>query len=740
MNEVERVAVIGSGTMGAGIAAHVANAGIPVTMLDLGDAAARALAALPKRTPPPLVSAGAARLIRTGSLEDDLELCAGADWIVEAIVEDAAAKRSLYARLDAVRKRGSVISSNTSTIPLRSLLEGAADGLAGDLLITHFFNPPRYMRLLEIVPGAARPEAAEAVERACDLRLGKTVIRCNDTPGFVANRLGVYWIGTAIGEALARGLAVEEADAVMGAPVGIPRTGVFGLMDVVGLGLHEQVNASFDRLLPAGDAWRAVPAHADLLHRMVEKGATGRAAGKGFYTRDGGARLAIDLETLEYRPAARPPRLPRDLRRLLDQPGRLGDYARAVIGRTLAYAAGMVPAVTADPALIDLAMRRGYGWERGPFALIDEAGPAWLAGWLDAEGLDVPPLLRDAAAAGGVRARAAVRPGVDVLEAARRHGPLARNDSAGVWDLGEGVACLELHSPASALDAAALEMIARSVAIASDGFRGLVITNDGPHFSVGANLALVLGLVNVAAWRRLEEYGAAGRGAFAAVKFAPVPVVGAVAGRALGGGCELLMHCAGVQAHTDTFMGLVELGAGLVPGWGGCRELLLRAAVSQPAGPMPAARHAFEVIATARVSTSAQHARELGFLRPRDRISPSRDRLVADARAHVLDLAGGYVPPEPAELVLAGPSGRATLVLGARELARRDAAVTEYDLHLADALAGILTGGGEADLTRPVPEAAVSALEADAVAALFHEERTLQRMTHILETGRPLRN
>ncbi len=260
MSAIERAAVIGAGTMGAGIAAHMANAGLQVVMLDLGDAAHGALAALPKRSPPPLVSAAAGRLIRPGSLEADLELVADADWIVEAIVEDAGAKRDLYARLDPVRKPGSVVSSNTSTIPLASLLEGAPDGLARDFAITHFFNPPRYMRLLEIVPGpATRPEAVDTLEELCDVRLGKTIVRCNDTPGFIANRLGVYWIGTAIGEALARGLTVEEADAVMGAPLGIPRTGVFGLMDIVGLGLHDQVTGSLDRLLPPGDAWHDVP-------------------------------------------------------------------------------------------------------------------------------------------------------------------------------------------------------------------------------------------------------------------------------------------------------------------------------------------------------------------------------------------------------------------------------------------------------------------------------------------------
>ncbi|HEY2788650.1 MAG TPA: 3-hydroxyacyl-CoA dehydrogenase/enoyl-CoA hydratase family protein [Gaiellales bacterium] len=708
MSGIERAAVIGAGTMGAGIAAHLANAGLPVVMLDLGDAAQRALAALPQRSPPALVSTAAARLIRTGSLERDLALVADADWIVEAIVEDANPKRSLYARLDTVRKPGSIVSSNTSTIPLRELLDGAPAGLAPDFVITHFFNPPRYMRLLEIVPGGARPEAVDALERVCDLHLGKTVVRCNDTPGFIANRLGVFWIGTAIGEALARGLTVEEADAVMGAPLGIPRSGVFGLMDIVGLGLHEAVTGSLDRLLPPGDAWHDVPSHTDLLRRMVAMGATGRGAGRGFYAREGDTRLAIDLATLEYRPAARPPRLPRTPRELVEMDGPLGEYASAVLGRTLAYAAAMVPDVTDRPELIDLSMQRGYGWERGPFELMHE--------------LD------------GGRPAGRARRGGGEREA------IAGNDSASLWDTGDGVACLELHSKANAIDAAMLELTTRAVAIASDGHRALVVYSDGPHFSVGANLALVLGLANVAAWDRLGEFGAAGREAFAALKFGPVPVVGAVAGRALGGGCELLMHCAAVQAHTDTFMGLVELGAGLVPGWGGCRELLLRCAAAAPAGgPMPPARQAFEVIATARVSTSAQEARELGFLRPHDRITPNRDRLLADARAFALELADGYAPPAPATVTVAGRSGRATLELGAHQLALRNDTITAYDLHLAGTLAGVLTGGA-ADSGAAVPEATISQLEAAAVAGLFRHAQTLDRMTHLLESGRPLRN
>ena len=296
MTAIARAAVIGAGTMGAGIAAHIANAGVPVAMLDLGDAAVTAAAGLAKRKPAPLVDRRAGGRITSGSLEHDLGLVAEADWIVEAIIEDVDAKRELYRRLDAVRKPGSVVSSNTSTIPLAQLIQGAPAGFAADFMVTHFFNPPRYMQLLETVPGpATRGEAAEAIEAFADVRLGKAVVRCNDTPGFVANRLGVYWIATAIGEALARGLTVEEADLLMGEAIGAPRTGVFGLMDLVGLGLHEHVTASLDRLLPAGDAWHDVPDHVDLFRRMVAMGATGRAAGAGLLRPRG-------LRPLRHRP------------------------------------------------------------------------------------------------------------------------------------------------------------------------------------------------------------------------------------------------------------------------------------------------------------------------------------------------------------------------------------------------------------------------------------------------------
>lgn len=397
---ITQAAVLGAGTMGSGIAAHVANAGIPVALLDLGDAAHAAVERLATAPSSPLITTNAWRLISPGSLEEDLDRAAEANWIVEAVIEDLSVKRSLYRRLDELRRPGSVVSSNTSTLPLSELLAGAPDSLAPDFLITHFFNPPGKMRLLEVVAGAAtRREAVETITRFADLTLGKAVVRCNDTPAFIANRVGCFWIACGVAEAIAGGLTVEEADAVAGAPLGAPKTGIFGLLDLVGIPLYAHLCASLARLLPAHDPWRTLPDHSELFARMTAKGLTGRASGAGFYSRDGSAKLALDLDSLEYRRAREVlPPASDGLRALVEHPGRHGEFARPVLTQTLAYAAGLIPEVTDSTSQIDLAMQLGFGWSRGPFAMADELGPAWLAEQLPAE--RVPESLATAARAG----------------------------------------------------------------------------------------------------------------------------------------------------------------------------------------------------------------------------------------------------------------------------------------------------------------------------------------------------
>jgi 3-hydroxyacyl-CoA dehydrogenase len=396
---IRKVAVLGAGTMGSGIAAHIANAGVPVALLDLGDSAHAAIA---RMTAPPscLMTKQASRLVTPGSLQDELDLAADADWIIEAVIEDLGVKRRIYRRLDELRRPGSIVSSNTSTMPLSQLVAGAPDSLVPDFLISHFFNPPRAMRLLELVAGpSTRPAAVETITQFAHRGLGKTVVRCNDTPAFIANRVGCFWIACSVADTIACGLTVEEADAVLGEPLGVPKTGVFGLLDLVGIPLYTDLSASLERLLEPDDPWRAIPGHTELCARMAAAGLTGRASTRGFYSYKTSAKLALDLASLAYRPARE--MRPLDvagLRGLVERSGPYGQLARMVLTKTIAYASRLVPEVSDSVSQIDLAMQLGFGWRRGPFALADELDPAWVAEQLPQA--DVPACLAAAARAG----------------------------------------------------------------------------------------------------------------------------------------------------------------------------------------------------------------------------------------------------------------------------------------------------------------------------------------------------
>lgn len=775
--EIKRAAVIGSGVMGSGIAAHFANAGIPVVLLDIPardgeDRSAIARAAvqrLLKADPAPFMHPRNARLVTPGNLEDDLGLLAEVDWIVEAIVEDPAVKADLYRRIDPVRKPGSVVSSNTSTIPLRLLVEGQSEAFRRDFLITHFFNPPRYMRLLEVVGGAeTRPEALAAVAETGDRRLGKGVVHGKDTPGFIANRIGVYWIQTAINAAVDLGLTVEEADAVVGRPMGIPKTGVFGLVDLVGLDLMPHIARSLLATLPAEDPYRAAHREHPVITRMIAEGYTGRKVKGGFYrmNRAGGARVreAVDLVTGAYRPAVKPKldslaAAGRDLRALVDHPDRTGRYARLVLARTLAYAAGLVPQIADSIVAVDEGMRLGYNWTHGPFELIDRLGTAWFAELCRSEGIPVPPLVEAAAGRPFYRVEEGrlqhlttagvyddvVRPdGVLLLSDVKRASrPVWKNGSASLWDIGDGVLCVEFTGKMNALDGDVMAAYGKAMALIGDGrgaWKALVIHNEADTFSVGANLALALFALNIGLWPQIEEMVESGQRTYRALKHAPFPVVAAPSGLALGGGCEILLHCDHVQAHAETYMGLVEVGVGLIPGWGGCTEMLARHAANPkaPRGPMPPVAAAFETISLAKVAKSAAEAKDLLYLRAGDGITMNRDRLLADAKAKALELAAGYRPPEKTVFTLPGPAGRAALELFLEGFALQGKA-TPHDRVVCAALAEVLTGG-DADPTRPVEEEQLLALERRAFMALVRTEGTIDRVEHMLTTGKPLRN
>jgi 3-hydroxyacyl-CoA dehydrogenase len=774
MSEIRKVAVIGAGVMGAGIAAQVANAGIPVVLLDIVKEGAdnrsiiaeTAVAKMLKADPAPFMGKAAARLVTTGNTEDHLGLLGECDWIVEAVIERLDIKQALYAKIEAVRKPGSVVSSNTSTIPLASLTGGLPDSFARDFCITHFFNPPRYMRLLEVVSGpATRPEAVEAVSRFADIALGKSVVACKDRPGFIANRLGVFWIQAAVTEAMDLGLEVEEADAVIGKPMGIPKTGVFGLMDLVGLDLMPHVLGSMIGLLPKTDPLHAVHREQPLVARMIADGYTGRKGKGGFYrvNKAGGGRVkeAMSLSTGEYRKQIKPDlevlsTTKGSLKALLSSPDKAGRYAWRVLGQTLSYAASLVPEAAGDVASVDEAMRLGYNWKWGPFELIDQLGAAWVAEKLAADGMPVPALLTEVGNRPFYRVEEGTRQylGTDGVyhDIVRPEGvlwladlkltrePVLKNGSAALWDIGDGVACFEFTSKMNALDPDTMGLLGKSLKIVAKQFKALVVYNEGSNFSAGANLGLAIFAANIAAWDQIEQLVAIGQETYRSLKYSPFPVVGAPSGLALGGGCEILLHCDAVQAHAETYVGLVECGVGLIPGWGGCKEMLTRwsLAPKMPKGPMPAIGKVFETISTATVAKSAAEAKDLLFLRPTDGITMNRYRLLADAKARALELAKDYQPPQPVELTLPGESARVGLEMAVEGFYRRGMA-TKHDRVVAGALAAILSGNG-ADVTKPVKEAELLEAERSQFMKLVRHPATLARIESILETGKPLRN
>jgi 3-hydroxyacyl-CoA dehydrogenase len=756
---LSRVAVIGAGVMGSGIAAQIANAGIPVLLLDRGDIAADALAAMAKRSPAPFMSPRAMRLVQTADSDSALEQIADCDWIIEVIVERLDIKQALYRRIDAVRRPDAIVSSNTSTIPLAQLVSGMPEAFASCFVITHFFNPPRYMRLLELVSGPhTDPHHLARLRDFCDVRLGKTPVACHDTPGFIANRIGTYWMQEGLNAALDLGLTVEEADAAMGKPAGIPKTGIFGLLDLVGLDLMPHIVASLRHTLPPDDAFQATVRDWPVLQALLDAGHTGRKGDGGFYRLIRGAAgkhmLALDLATGAYRPQQKASITARDLASLLAEPGKIGAYARRVLGGTIAYAAALVPEIADDIVAIDDAMRLGYNWKRGPFEMIDAIGVADFTALLRKAGQDVPALLQTDQPFYRVDNKRRHYRGIDgayhdirrpegvllLADIKRASKPLLRNGSASLWDIGDGVACFEMTSKLGSFDPAIMELLEQTLAVVGKSYKALVIGHDGDSFSAGANLGLALFAANIAAWGEIEKMVAGGQATFKAMKYAPFPVVAAPAGLALGGGCEITLHADAVQAHAELYMGLVECGVGLIPGWGGCGELIdrLHRFGKLPNGPMPAVAKAFEQISTAAVSTSAEDAKRLAYLRPTDGITMNRDRLLADAKARALAMVDGYQPPKPPEFHLPGISGRVGMTMAADAMRARGLA-TGYDITVATALATVLSGG-PADLVDTVSDADMLALERNAFLRLVRNTPTLARIEYTLATGKPLRN
>jgi len=778
MAEIKKAAVIGAGVMGAGIAAHITNAGVPCVLLDIvpktgtnrNAIAEGAVAKLLKTDPAPFMSKRNANLITTGNIEDNLDLLADCDWIVEAVIERLDIKQDLYKKVEKHRKKGSVVSSNTSTIPLAELTAGMPAEMVPDFVITHFFNPPRYMRLLEIVGGPkTRPDALKTVRDFGDVRLGKGVVVCKDTPGFIGNRIGIYWMQNAVVEALSQGLTIDEADAIGGRPFGIPKTGVFGLLDLIGIDLMPHLTKSMLSLLPKTDAYVAISGEPPVVTTMLKNGWLGRKGPSGFYRlrKEGGEKIkeSINLKTGEYAPSVKSTLASADagkkggLKSVIEFADKGGTYAWALASKGLSYAASLVPEIADTIVDVDEAMKDGYGWKLGPFEIIDSVGAKWFADKLAADKLPVPALVKLAADKGGfyktegrkllflttkgdyvevVRA-----PGVLKLSDVKRGAtPMLKNPSAKVWDLEDGVLCFEFTSRANSLDPMTMAAYKDTIKlIKSDKkWKGLVIHNEGPNFSVGANIGLVLFAANIAVWSELESQIEEGQKTYQALKQAPFPVVSAPLGMALGGGCEILLHSDAIQAHAETYTGLVEVGVGVIPGWGGCKEMLLRLKndPKMPKGPIPAVARAFELIGTAQVAKSAAEAKEMGILRKDDAITMNRDRLLADAKAKVLKLADGYQPPKDQVISLPGPHGIAALKV-ALEGFKLAGKLTPHDEVVSLALAKVLTGGNT-DHTETITEKDLMKLERQSFMELAKNTATLARMEVMLDTGKPLRN
>ena len=775
MTAINKVAVIGAGVMGAGIAAQVSNAGLPVVLLDIVPEGASnrnmvaegAVQKMLKTNPAPFMHKRNAKRITAGNIEDHLTWLADCDLVIEAVVEDLAVKQDLYRRIDQHRKNNAIVTSNTSTIPLARLVDGLADTFAQDFAITHFFNPPRYMRLLEIVAGQkTRPDAIQALREFGDRTLGKSVVECNDTPGFIANRIGILWMESAVRFAFEDELTVEEADAIIGRPMGIPKTGVFGLMDLVGIDLQPHVSSSMLSTLPEKDMYRDIHRESDFIDRMIREGYTGRKGKGGFYrlNTDSGKRVkeSVDLKTGEYSPSSKATLDSinagrKGLRALVEYPDKGGQYAWRVLSHTLSYAASLVPDIADDVHAVDEAMKNGYAWKWGPFELIDKLGPAWFASQLSEHGMAVPSLLEAVGEDSFYRTlegqlqyfgtdctyHNVARPeGVLLLSDIKRSSDrMSGNGSASLWDIGDGVLCLEFHTKMNSIDAGIMAMLDKAIkTVPSAGYKALVIHNEASNFSVGANIGLALFAANIAGWPEISKSVKQGQDTYKALKYAPFPVVGAPSGMALAGGMEVLLHCDALQAHAETYMGLVEVGVGLVPAWGGCKEMLARwqGNTCAPQGPMPAVTKVFETVGTAMVARSAEEARDMLYLRQDDGITMNRDRLLGDAKARALQMAKDYAPPEPLEYRLPGPTAETAMTMVLNDYYRSGKA-TAHDLVVGKSLARVLSGG-KTDITELLTEDHILSLERRTILELLKTPATLARIEHMLETGKPLRN
>ena len=750
--------------MGSGIAAQVANAGLQVLLLDIASddnrnaVAEGAIERIRKSDPPLLMRAENAGLIEVGNIEDDLDKAGQCDWICEAIVERLDIKRQLYANLLPHLKPTTLVSSNTSTIPIKLLVEESPKEFRERFCITHFFNPVRYMRLLELVKGEeTRDDVIDALGDFNDRMLGKGVVNCADTPGFLGNRVGVFALQAAVHEAVELGLKIEEADAIFGRPMGIPKTGAFGLYDLIGLDLMGDVVRSLNSILEQGDPFMEVGGENKVVNDHVARGFKGNKGDGGFYREVDEEKQAWDLQQNAWRPRMRelpPLALAAEkggINLLLESDDKLSTFAWRVLARILTYSASLVPDVTHSPQDIDDAMKLGYNWVQGPFEMIDTIGSGKFVERLEKEGWHVPEFLRECAGEqfyqvvdghlnvrhwGGGLKPVDLPDGVVRFHMLRRTlDPVSENVGASLFHLEDGVRLVEFHTKANALDADCMAIVREA---ASDPGPGIIVHNDAQHFSAGVNLERFLEMIEAQDWNGIDAFLSDFQEAVEALLYCDVPVVGAPSGLAIGGGYEVLAHCDAVVAHSNSVLGLVEASVGLVPGGGGVKETYLR--WHQATGDWEtAARNTFNQVGYAQTATSPDEAIPMKyFMEGRDRQVMNRDRLIEGARKALAGLAPNYKPREKPTFELAGGEAHASMV-EFLEKGREKGIFFPHDVTVATAIAKIVTGG-EGSNRAQVTERDMYARERASFLELARTPETLERITQLLRNGNAIRN
>jgi 3-hydroxyacyl-CoA dehydrogenase len=800
--KIKKAAVLGAGVMGSAIAAHLANVGIPSFLLDivppeLSDAekkkgltfqspevrnrfAVMGKNRIQETRPASLYLKEDAELITVGNFEDNLSWVSEADWILEAIIEDLNLKRELFKKLVPFLKEGTVISSNTSGISIQKMCEGFSTDFAERFLGTHFFNPPRYMKLLEIIPIPSTSKGiVEKMAQVGEKILGKGVVYAKDTPNFIGNRIGAFATAITMRTAIEDGYRIEEVDQITGPAMGRPKLATFKLADLVGLDVMAHVSKNLYESLPAGEE-REYFVFSPFIQQMIKNQWLGQKTKQGFYKRvkkEGKEEtLVLDYEKLDYRPQQKAnfpsvemgkniDDVRERIKTLVYSPDRGGQFAWKVLKKTLLYSAEKIPEVSDDIVNIDRAMKWGYNWELGPFEIWDAIGLKSSVKRMEEEGEIIPPLVEKVLSKGyssfyekkegsifyfdlgaGQYQQIEEKPEIILLPSLKdRKKTVLSNAGASLIDLGDGVACLEFHSKMNTIGADTIQMMRDALKEVGEKFDGLVIGNQAENFSAGANLMLILFEIQDENWDDIEFSVKAFQDALMAIKYFEKPVVAAPFGLTLAGGCEVCLASAKVQAAAETYMGLVEVGVGLIPAGGGVKEMLLRCTEGIPPGVadvelLPFVRKAFETVAMAKVATSAKEAQQMGFMRMTDKVTINRDFLIHDAKQAVLDLVReNYRPPRPKKSIkVMGERGFALLQMGLFYM-REGGYISEYDEHVAKKVAHIMTGGNLPDGTE-VTEQYLLDLEREAFLSLCGEQKTQARIEYMLKKGKPLRN